>query len=235
MFSSAAGTRTDNTSVQSQTRYQLSHPGSPDLMMLQRPIMLQRPNVYDGLVYWGLTPQGHIKGVKWWWWWNQFSGGGNWNTPNVYEDWRVEEEVFIHLHPDWPAWVGKHESMWLTTRREAHGEVWGRGIQYYSIITKFFCNIGCNLGGGGDQMRATFSCIVITRASHLSRHRTLTQVCPRYQSYLDTITFPVPHVNGKSILKLSQKTTGWILIAISYRKFRCLQLINITSHHWPNG
>ena len=29
MFSSAGGTRTDNTSVQSRTRYQLSHPGSP--------------------------------------------------------------------------------------------------------------------------------------------------------------------------------------------------------------
>ena len=28
MFSSAGGTRTDNTSVQSRTRYQLSHPGS---------------------------------------------------------------------------------------------------------------------------------------------------------------------------------------------------------------
>ena len=29
MFSSAGGTRTDNTSVRSRTRYQLSHPGSP--------------------------------------------------------------------------------------------------------------------------------------------------------------------------------------------------------------
>ena len=29
MFSSAGGTRNDNTSVQSRTRYQLSHPGSP--------------------------------------------------------------------------------------------------------------------------------------------------------------------------------------------------------------
>ena len=29
MFSSAGGTRTDNTSVQSRTRYQLSHPSSP--------------------------------------------------------------------------------------------------------------------------------------------------------------------------------------------------------------
>ena len=27
MFSSAGGTRTDNTSVRSRTRYQLSHPG----------------------------------------------------------------------------------------------------------------------------------------------------------------------------------------------------------------
>ena len=29
IFSSAGGTRTDNTSVRSRTRYQLSHPGSP--------------------------------------------------------------------------------------------------------------------------------------------------------------------------------------------------------------
>ena len=29
MFSSAGGTRTDNTSVRSRARYQLSHPGSP--------------------------------------------------------------------------------------------------------------------------------------------------------------------------------------------------------------
>ena len=29
MFSSAGGTRTDNTLVQSRMRYQLSHPGSP--------------------------------------------------------------------------------------------------------------------------------------------------------------------------------------------------------------
>ena len=64
MFSSAGGTRTDNTSVRSRTHYQLSHPGSPGGSLTSGPQQGgSSPNWGDSLYRTAPPREGHLHGA----------------------------------------------------------------------------------------------------------------------------------------------------------------------------